>query len=297
MIPAVETSNAPFPYLGGKSKMLEHIYKYMPEKVNHLVDVFGGSGSVVLGYKNAGIKTYNDINLELANFFVCLRDKSDELIFKIENTPHHRYEYEQSFILAPFEIGDVETARKTFVKVSQSFGRTTVKSGWSTTFKWARMGISESTLKVLTKASKLNQVWGALKSLQIECLDYKELFKKYDRADTFFFLDPPYLKSTRDSGVKYGAEMNTPAEHLELIDAINNLESNQWILCCYDNEIYSRGLLNYTKVHLKARTNGNCERTETMYLGGYFKNLTGRQLAMFADEPIGFDTMATLKIK
>lgn len=274
-------TQAPFPYLGGKSKLLDWIYSYMPEKIEHLVDVFGGSGSVVLGFPNAQIKTYNDINLELCNFFQCLRDNAEKLIYLIENTPHHRFEYDSAFQPYPFELGDVEAARRTFVKISQSFGRTLVKSGWSNTSKGARLGISESTLKVLSKSAKLNFVWFALKQLQIECLDYKDLFAKYDNEHSFFFLDPPYVAKTRDSGVKYGSELNTIEEHLELINSIKQLKTGNWILCCYDNELYQQELSDFQKVTKTCRTNGNTSRIETMYLGPFYKELQGKQLKMF----------------
>jgi len=62
-----------FNYFGGKFTWLDHLYANFPNDFNHLVDVFGGSFCVSLNYKGKVIKTANEINDDITNFFQLLR--------------------------------------------------------------------------------------------------------------------------------------------------------------------------------------------------------------------------------
>ena len=65
-----------FNYFGGKFTFLEHLYRYFPEKdkFTHLIDLFAGSMAVSLNYPGKIIKTANEINGDITNFFEVLRD-------------------------------------------------------------------------------------------------------------------------------------------------------------------------------------------------------------------------------
>ena len=69
-----------FNYFGGKFTWLEYLYKYFPDKFTHLVDLFAGSMVVSLNYKGRVIKTANEINADITNFFEVLRNNELELI-------------------------------------------------------------------------------------------------------------------------------------------------------------------------------------------------------------------------
>ena len=68
-----------FNYFGGKFTWLEYLYANFPTDFTHLVDVFAGSMCVSLNYKGNVIKTANEINEDITNFFFVLRDHEDEL--------------------------------------------------------------------------------------------------------------------------------------------------------------------------------------------------------------------------
>ena len=60
---------APFPWIGGKGKLLWLIHKLFPSKIKCFVDVFGGSGTVLLSrpLKKGCVEIYNDFNSNLTN--------------------------------------------------------------------------------------------------------------------------------------------------------------------------------------------------------------------------------------
>lgn len=256
------TSEAPFAYMGGKSRLREWIYQHMPRQVYHLVDVFGGAGNVVLGYKGASFRTYNDSNGELVNLMRMLREKGPELISLLELTPHSREEYMSSFEDCEDAL---EQARRTFVKLSQSFGRTLVRSGFSSDINNGRYGISEATLRHISRIDKLPEVVRALRTICIENLDYKDLLMKYQGPKTYFYLDPPYIWETRTGRVKYRDELNTVEKHIELLELLVKVECQGFMLSCYDHPIYEQYLGHLHKQTKQASTNGGASRIETIY--------------------------------
>lgn len=270
------TSLAPFPYMGGKSRCLQWLYDHMPRRVGHFVDVFGGAANVVLGCSFADARTYNDINGELVNFFEVLRGASDQLITQLELTPHCRAEYDSAFELS---LDPVEQARRTFIKLSQSFGRTLTKGGFSITPSHNRFKVSESTYKHLKKVEGLADVVEALRCITIENLTFEELITKYAKPTTYFYLDPPYLREVRTGGVRYANEFNGLADHERMVSILNQLECQGYMLSCYDHNVYSR-LEEVQKASKTIQVNGGSgTRLETIY----YKASTETQMPLFSN--------------
>ena len=68
------------------------------------------------------------------------------------------------------------------------------------------------------------------------------MIKKYDKEDTLFYLDPPYVPETRKQKKSYDCEM-TREQHIELINTLINVKGKV-ILSGYDNDIYNKLLDN-----------------------------------------------------
>src|SRR5690606_27566801 len=107
-----------FNYFGGKFTWLEHLYDHFPNDFVHLADVFGGSFAVTLNYPGSVVKTANEINSSITNFFQVLRDHEDELIHLLELTPCSKEEYNRCWEFHPNKI---EAARRFYVRLRQSF--------------------------------------------------------------------------------------------------------------------------------------------------------------------------------
>ena len=74
---------SPLWYPGGKFYMLEDIKEIFNKSgKTTVIDVFGGSGKVLMNL-NAKIKIYNDINNNLVNFFLELKEHKKRGIKKI----------------------------------------------------------------------------------------------------------------------------------------------------------------------------------------------------------------------
>ncbi len=117
---------APFAYYGGKRALASQIISLFPSH-DVFVDVFGGSGSIVLNKPPASIDVYNDVNQHIVNFFRVLRDPvmSQKLLDQLRLTPTSRDEYYDAYHTLKSNVTDpVERARAWFMYVQQSFSST-----------------------------------------------------------------------------------------------------------------------------------------------------------------------------
>lgn len=72
-------------YVGNKYKLLDQIIPLFPNEINTFVDVFGGSGTVLIN-TNASHYIYNDINNYVSSIFNGLiSENTDSVIQKIED--------------------------------------------------------------------------------------------------------------------------------------------------------------------------------------------------------------------
>ena len=149
----------PFVYIGAKTAHLDWIFSFFPEH-DTFVDVFGGSGSVIMNKVPGKNDVYNDINGRLCNFYRVLRDeyKRNQLQDLIALTPYSREEFKDDRHKTSED--DVEDARLFYTKQGMSF------SGCGHSFGYVRCG------GVSTKLGAFyNTEWGGGSKTYAECDD------------------------------------------------------------------------------------------------------------------------------
>jgi hypothetical protein len=67
----------PCPWLGNKAQLLPYIQQLLPPKKEQFLDAFGGGGSVILNQppKRGRLDIYNDLDDNLFNLMLCIREK------------------------------------------------------------------------------------------------------------------------------------------------------------------------------------------------------------------------------
>lgn len=207
-----------FAYYGGKQRHLNDILPLLPA-CDHFIDLFGGSGSVILNREPSPIETFNDLNSEIVNFFRVLRTHSDQLITQLTFTPYAREEFYQAW--EPAE-DPVERARRFFIRVTMDISKAGQKKNrsFSTNATFDRSNFCYAPWNVISKVKGLPAVIDRLRSVQIENRPAVEVVRKYDRKNTLFYCDPPYLPETRTSHQDYVHDM-TLDQHRELAHTLN----------------------------------------------------------------------------
>ena len=75
-----------------------------------------------------------------------------------------------------------------------------------------------------------------LQGVIIKNIDALELMRQHDSRDTLFYLNPPYVTSTRDLAQDYCHKM-TDDEHRDLVQAVHSMKSI-FIASSYKSALY-----------------------------------------------------------
>ncbi|SHJ45093.1 DNA adenine methylase [Aquimarina spongiae] len=274
-----------FNYFGGKFSHCDQIYPYFPNQFNHFVDLFAGSFAMSLNYRKNVIKTANEINGEVTNFFTVLRDHTDELIVRLLHTPCSLEEYNNAWYNHPTD--NIENARRYFVRVRQSFfglGAQRKNKGWHMAKSQLNAAGGETVSRWNNAIPKLYEVAEVLRSeFQILNLDYKEAIVKTDTKNTFFYYDPPYPKECRASFNDYRFEF-TDDNHRELAEAAHNTKGYGMISgydCKLMNDLY--GDWNRIKLPKKKNNIRSGEVQEVIWFNYPLKMTEKAQLNLFEE--------------
>lgn len=198
-------------YFGGKFTFLDDLYDHFPSvsEFDHLVDLFAGSLVVSLNYQHYRplIKTANEINEDITNFFRVLRDNEERLMEILELTPCSFAEYQSCWDKSPDRI---EQARRFYVRVRQSFfglGAQRKNKGWHMAKQQANSNGGETVSRWNNALPKLRTVAEIIRrNFQITPWDYSVCIKKIDHKRAFFYADPPYPLECRKSSNDYKFE-------------------------------------------------------------------------------------------
>lgn len=211
-----------FGWYGGKFSHLDWLLPLLPT-CHHYCEPFAGSGAVLLNRESSPIETYNDIDGDVVNFFRVLRDRHEELIRVIALTPFSREEYHQAIYGNIDGIGDVERARRFYVRARQTrtgLAQTASLGRWANCKDTSRAGMSGVVSRWLGGVDALDDIARRLIRVQIENRPAVDVIRLYDSPRTLFYCDPPYLHATRGDAKAYGFEMDE-GQHREFAGAVD----------------------------------------------------------------------------
>ena len=225
------------PYPGGKTVHYAWLSQFFPPKdmVVHFVDAMCGSASVALN-ADFPLKTINDINHEVINFFRVCRNNPEELLHAIYTTPFSREE----LLECKTDSSDpIDAARKFYVLACQGYGAAGSQFKWAGWGHQIRPNKKESHFRVHTwknKVGQLSDAIDALKEIQIESLSVFDLLEKYNSDQVFIYIDPPYVRSSRNKTTLYKHEF-LDEDHVRLVESV--IHSGAYIMISgYSNPLY-----------------------------------------------------------
>lgn len=261
-------------YFGGKWLVADWIIGYFPPHETY-VEPFGGAASVLLRKPRSSIEVYNDIHGEVVNFFRVLRDRPSDLLRAIELTPYSREEWELS--LSP-EGDELERARRFYVNSWQSYGVGGTNNDSSWRIARTRAGRGNTPVDDWTNTGHMQDVVARLQGVFIERDNALEVLHRYDQKRTLFYVDPPYVHSTRVHKARYEGEM-TDDDHAALAEALHAVDG-MVIVSGYPSTLYDELYAGWETADRLAVTNGGGKRTERLWLS---PAVSERRLPLFAN--------------
>lgn len=227
--------NSPIAYFGGKSRLANKFIPLFPEHTRY-VEVFGGGGSILFAKPLSTIEIYNDLDSALFDFFSVLASPTQFRKFKrlVEAQPFCRKLHVHCFNTWAREKLLVNRVAKWYIAMRQGFsGR--LSESWGYSVSNGRNGQSQGVSKWIGGIARLPEIHARLQGVQIDNRDFRKIVWAYDKPDTFFYMDPPYVPDTRRNG-EYRYEMSVE-DHEELVELLLTVQGSV-MLSGYDTELY-----------------------------------------------------------
>ena len=264
-------------YYGGKwgshGRVADWVINHFPPH-DCYVEPFAGALSVLLRKPRSKIEFANDADGRIVNFFRVLRDEPAALVERIRLTPHARAELDLSNAIADDPLED---ARRVYVRSLQGRGGAAraCNPGWRYEVRPVR---GSRLIREWRGLDHLYEIADRLLEVHLECGDALEIIPRLDRPATLFYIDPPYLASTRThrwSRHAYRHEFSTEEEHRRLAEVLLAAEGIV-VLSGYASELYLDLYGDWTTSELVSTKDGGKAGLEILWLNAAAAAALGR---------------------
>lgn len=151
------------------------------------VEPFGGGASVISEKAPVSYEVFNDVDGDLINFLMVLRENPHVLAGKCITLPYFRQlcnEWKWAEKLEDL----MERAIRWFY-----LNRSAITAGNNHRSEWRHSSATNPARDYRTACERLVDFAERFYTVQIECRDFREIIECYDSSDTLFYWDPPYI--------------------------------------------------------------------------------------------------------
>lgn len=272
----VDNIKTPVTWVGNKTSILPIIYQVIPLEYYRYVEPFGGSGAVMLGKsKPDKFEVYNDYNQDLVNLFHCIKERPMAFLKELGFYPLNSRDdfnvlkdffkhknFRNDFIDEETELTKIMLPEPQAKEIIELFSKSATDYDIRRAvmfLKLLRYSYSSSGKSFACQPFSIRSLFRLIEDVSvrmsnvvIENQDFQTLINHYDRKDTFFYCDPPYIKTEHF----YSCGFNWD-DHLRLRDTLFGIKGK--FLLSYNDCEESRNLykgcyfLRFTRVHSMAQ--------------------------------------------
>jgi DNA adenine methylase len=175
----------PLAYLGGKNRVARKIIALIPEHVCY-IEPFCGGAQVFFHKEPSEVEILNDLSQDIFNFLRICQQHHEELLRYLHYCVVSRRWFDLFEKTPPETMTDVQRAARFFFLQKNCYGGLIVRRNFAVSIQDGSNYNPKSLPDLIRRAHE------RLLNVQIECLPYEEVLRKYDRPYAFFYLDPPY---------------------------------------------------------------------------------------------------------
>lgn len=175
----------PFPYVGGKVKIAKQIIALFPVHRTY-VETFSGGAQLLFQKEPSSLEILNDIDGDVIGFFRTCQAHYEELVRYLRFVLVSREWFDRLLAQNPNDLTDIQRAARFFYLQKNAYAGLVRKRRFGYAIQGPTRFNPERIPELIENTHK------RLASVQIERLPYQEVFKRYDRPETFFYCDPPY---------------------------------------------------------------------------------------------------------
>ena len=206
------------PISGGKRWLAKKYKEYFPKEYNMYIEPFLGSGAVFFSLQPKEA-ILSDINKELINLYVIMRDNPKELKGQLvyhqeRHTKEHYYKIRDAMLTDNLKCA----GRLLYLNRACYNGMYRVN-------KQGKFNVPIGTKNNFTyDIDQFDQYANCLKHATLICGDFYEIINKAKKND-FIFADPPYATSGKANFTKYNDELFVWQDQLRLHEALVNAKA------------------------------------------------------------------------
>lgn len=169
----------------------------IPKDHSCYCEPFCGAAWIFFSKEPSESEVLNDADNELVAFWRVIQHHLQAFLeyFKFAVISRQIFEWEK--ITPPETLTDIQRAVRYYYMQRLAFAGKTSKRTFGTS------ATGPLNLNLSTVEQTLLEVHWRLKRVTIERLDALECITRYDRPTTFFYIDPPYVHSTKDYSVHF----------------------------------------------------------------------------------------------
>jgi DNA adenine methylase len=175
----------PIAYIGGKNRVANKIIALFPKHTTY-VEAFAGGAQVFFHKEPSDVEVLNDLDGEIVNFFRVCQSHHEEFVRYLKYCLVSRKLFALFKAQNPDTLTDIQRAARFLYLQKNAFGGLILTQNYHYCIAQTP-NFKPGNLPELTE-----KTYRRLEKVQIECLPYEEILKRYDRPETFFYLDPPY---------------------------------------------------------------------------------------------------------
>lgn len=227
---------------GGKYYLYNWIIEHFPEDYEDLIycEPFCAGGSVFLNKEPSCEEVINDIDPGVVYVFKALRDEPKEFIARIKRTRYTERAFKMAQTRSENGFDDyIDHAVNEYILRRMSRGGLKRAFAWSERLRGGQPGDLNAWETMIDHLPAISErVQGV--SILNKC--FTEVVKVWDEENSFFYLDPPYLHSTRTEGTTSAYEFEmTVEDHINMLHLANNARGKV-IISGYASPLYNRSL-------------------------------------------------------
>jgi len=180
-------------YRGGKSLLANKIIKKIPEHTCYC-EVFAGAAWLLFKKEESKVEIINDINKDLVTLYRVIQHHLEEFIRYLKWILVAREEFSRFKAENPDTLTDIQRAVRFYYLLRAGYGAKVVGQTFN-------IGPTRpSSFNLLRIEEELSEAHLRLSRVYIENMRYQKLIERFDRPETFFYVDPPYYGCEDDYG-------------------------------------------------------------------------------------------------
>ena len=223
-----------------------------------------GGASVLLNKERSVTERYNDADIHLTHLVQTLAQHGQEFLDILQSVPYS----EETFLKAKAEVDSgLNLAINQFIVRRMSRGGLQKAFSWSERLRGGRPGDLNA---FETFKKHLPHIIERLQGVEFSSYDICEFLTKFDSDNTFFYIDPPYLPSTRRSPQAYNVEM-TEKEHITMGELVKNVQAKVMI-SGYPSQLYMKMFSEWNMATLPVANHSGQNKKKEMRIEVVWRN-------------------------